>query len=529
MITNTIWSAVLVGVLGLGLASGACLSQGTGDGKTNLGTATPYRLQQDLGSYQPPPEDFTPIYTHLLARHGSRGLSSPKLDLAVYNMWRRAASQGALTELGARLGPDLEKIMRANALLGYGVPGITKPGYGNETQLGMREHTELAQRLLARLPGLWKAIADNATGAPRRIVVVNSGVDRAADSEGFFVRSLTTTEPKMAGLLTKELAPVGYPQGAAKLQPAGTNRFLLYFHKLVPSRDLVSDASDRYFRTYRDSQAYQQYLKSTEYKGKHGAILDNPDGEAAGRSVLERLFKKPFVDAFENGTFAFTNTGSMTFTSEDGKFANRVTGDGKTKIKSAADAGLFIYQLYAAAPAVKSEAGVDMTPYLTAEQASTFAQVEDALAFYRLGPGITETADITYRMAQILQDDFFGEVDAIASGDLKHAAKLRFAHAEIVAPFASKLGLKNVLVQVPIDTVFNYANDPWRGKDVVPMAANVQWDVFADSRRMLLVKMLHNEREMDFKADCDGAKLAPDSHYYDFRKLSACYGYKPQG
>ena len=102
-----------------------------------------------------------------------------------------------------------------------------------------------------------------------------------------------------------------------------------------------------------------------------------------------------------------------------------------------------------------------MAPYLTAEQSNAFAQAEDALAFYRLGPGITETGDITYRMAQVLQDDFFSEVDALAKGDTKHAAKLRFAHAEIVAPFASKLGLKNVAVPVPTSTVFSYANNPF--------------------------------------------------------------------
>ena len=98
-------------------------------------------------------------------------------------------------------------------------------------------------------------------------------------------------------------------------------------------------------------------------------------------------------------------------------------------------------------------------------------------------------------MAQILQDDFFSEVDAIAKGDIKRAAKLRFAHAEIVAPFASKLGLNNVLVQVPIATVFSYANNPWRGKHVVPMAANVQWDVYSDGRGNVLVKMLYNEEK----------------------------------
>lgn len=45
-------------------------------------------------------------------------------------MWQQAQKDGARTELGAKLGPDLEKVMRANALLGVGVQGIKKFGYG---------------------------------------------------------------------------------------------------------------------------------------------------------------------------------------------------------------------------------------------------------------------------------------------------------------------------------------------------------------------------------------------------------------
>ena len=83
----------------------------------------------------------------IVARHGSRGISSPSDDVALYNMWLAAQASGALTKMGVRLGPDLLRIIQANALLGYGVPGITAPGYGNVTLVGIAEHTQLAQRL----------------------------------------------------------------------------------------------------------------------------------------------------------------------------------------------------------------------------------------------------------------------------------------------------------------------------------------------------------------------------------------------
>ena len=40
----------------------------------------------------------------------------------------------------------------------------------------------------------------------------------------------------------------------------------------------------------------------------------------------------------------------------------------------------------------------------------------------------------------------------------------------------------------------------------------------------LLVKMLYNEKETDFKAACDGAKKAGTAHYYDYAALKSCYG-----
>ena len=40
-------------------------------------------------------------------------------------MWSKAMAAGVVTKLGMRLGDDVLRIIRANALLGYGVPGIS--------------------------------------------------------------------------------------------------------------------------------------------------------------------------------------------------------------------------------------------------------------------------------------------------------------------------------------------------------------------------------------------------------------------
>ncbi len=56
------------------------------------------------------------------------------------------------------------------------------------------------------------------------------------------------------------------------------------------------------------------------------------------------------------------------------------------------------------------------------------------------------------------------------------------------------------------------------------MAANMQWDVYRNGSR-LIMKVLYNEREMDFQAASDVAKIAAGSHFYDYAGLKRCYGY----
>ncbi|MFL6667151.1 MAG: histidine-type phosphatase [Burkholderia ambifaria] len=482
-------------------------------------TKTPYRPQQDAATYEAPPAGYAPVYTELVARHGSRGLSGFKYDGAIYSMLVKAEADGALTALGAQLKADTYAMMKANALLGYGVQGISTPGYGNLTQTGIREHQQLAARLAQRLPTLF------ASGG-RQIVVVNSGQDRAIDSSTYFSAALVAAQPALAAAITLPAAPAGYPASAPVAQPTGTNRFLLYFHSLKPATDLVTDTSDPYYATYQASQAYQAYSSDATVADKLKTIKAAPQVAEVAQTVLAALVSQAFIAKLGTDGYTFANTGTYTFTSSDGKFTNTLKGDGKTKIASAVDAVNVLYNLLQVAPAMTAETGgVTMEKYLGAEQAQTLAYLQDAEDYYQKGPGIQEANPVTYRMAKVLQDDFFNEVDAIARGDLTRAAKLRFTHAEIVIPFASIMNLKNVFVPTPQAQTYTYANNPWRGDQVSPMAANMQWDVYRNGSR-LIVKMLYNERETDFQAACDGAKIAPASHFYEYAGLKRCYGYQ---
>jgi len=149
----------------------------------------------------------------------------------------------------------------------------------------------LARRLLARLPDYFAGLGATAgTPAARSIVVVSSGVDRAVDSAGLFAGSLAAAQTSLAALITAPPAPVGYPASAPVVQPAGSNRFLLYFHKLVAKTDLVTDPADPMYATYQRSLAFQTYANDPDMIAAVDAILAAPAAVTAARSVLERLF-----------------------------------------------------------------------------------------------------------------------------------------------------------------------------------------------------------------------------------------------
>jgi hypothetical protein len=504
----------------------------------NLTTETLYQPQQSSSTYEPAPAGFRPVYAEIVARHGARGMSSEGSDIAVYNMWLKAQADGALTPLGQQLGPDLLAFIKANTILGAGVPGITAPGYGNLTQLGAAEHQQLATRLGQRLSSYFTQVA--ASG--RKLVVQTSGVNRAYDSSGFFVNALAAANPALAPLITYPAAISGYGS-KPKAQLPGSNRFLLYFHKLSAAQDQVTSTSDPYYATYQASLAYQTFKASDPTQtAKVNAINAISDVNTAAVTVLQGLFTQDFINKLGSPAYTFADTGTFgPYTGVDGK-SYTTTGSAGTTIASALDAANNLYGVYIIAPAMPAElGGVDFTKYIPDAQATVLAYLGDATDFYQMGPGATESGNATYAMAQGLLNDFFNEVDAIAKGTLTTGAKLRFTHAEILVPFTSILGLKSIFVQMPKAESYTYAANspwngslvaptpsPWRDEIVAPMAANVQWEVYGDGNGGLIVKMMLNEQETDFTAACDSARHAPGSHYYDYSELKTCYGHVAQ-
>ena len=215
------------------------------------------------------------------------------------------------------------------------------------------------------------------------------------------MNALAAANPALAPLITYPAAISGYGT-KPKAQLPGTNRFLLYFHKLSAAQDQVTSTSDPYYPTYQASLAYQTFKASDPTQtAKVNAINAIPDVNTAAVVVLQGLFTQDFIDKLGTPGYTFADTGTFgPYIGADGK-SYTTTGSAGTTIASALDAANNLYGVYIIAPAMPAElGGVDFTKYIPDAQATVLAYLGDATDFYQMGPGATESGNATYAMAQ---------------------------------------------------------------------------------------------------------------------------------
>lgn len=161
-----------------------------------------------------------------------------------------------------------------------------------------------------------------------------------------------------------------------------------------------------------------------------------------------------------------------------------------------------------------------MGRYIAPRDAAWFGYLSDVEDFYEKGPSFAD-GDITYKMADVLLDDFFKQIEAKRDGTSKLGAELRFTHAEEIIPLAALMRLPGSTEGATSERPYTYDSNAWRGASVSPMAANIQWDVFRKSDTYL-VRMLFNEKETPFRQGC--RPIAKGSSFYGLDELERCFG-----
>lgn len=338
----------------------------------------------------------------------------------------------------------------------------TRDGFGLLTDEGRRELRTTAERMVRRLPSLFDAVAR--TRSPLKIDVTSASQQRTVDSGTAFVGGLIAAKPGLA----------------AAVRPARTDDALLDFHTSDPA--------------YLDYLANDPRVPAAEQ-----AATDQPRTHAVARAVLERTFTRSFVDQLAAGRFA-------------DEFPDEIA------------AAAAVYALDQVTVDLAGEGDFRMDRFISLDQAAWFGYLDDVTSCYENGPAFAGD-DVTFQMADVLLDDMFAQLDAKRNGTSDLAADLRFTHAEEIFPLATLLGLPGSTKQLPQRTLFTYANDPFRGAEIAPMGANIQWDLFTNGRTYL-VRMLYNEKETAFRPSC--APIHRGSDFYSLDELEHCYGSTPQ-
>lgn len=470
--------------------------------------------EADIAAYSPAPKGYRPLATESVARHGSRGLSGYKYDALLHRLAETAQGEGGFLTpaIGEEFIANLDAMTAANV----------ENGYGMLTGQGEAQHQGIGARAAERNAVLFA----DASRHGDRIIAETSGEARATESGENFLQGLGAAE------VVLEERPD-----------------LLYFHK-VENPDGTDKAEGSPERAI--AEAYEQYIgEQTDDGGTIAAatdyIADLPRSVEAADDLLSGIFTPGFIAVIgEDDEHTWFNTvdgtkkGAIACAPGADPVADPdACGDPKKSIKSPVDAAMTLYNLYIIAADMREENVAphefDFAQYFEGHEADAewFAYLLDTEDFYEKGPSLVGH-DETYSIAQPLLDDFFTAIDErAAGGDV--AATFRFGHAETIIPFAALLQLPGSTLQAPdvavpasVSDVYDYASNPWRGAEVTPMAANIQWDVVSrpgvdrstHARYTPLVRMLYNEREIPFHDGC--TPVATGSHWYKVTELKRC-------
>lgn len=152
----------------------------------------------------------------------------------------------------------------------------------------------------------------------------------------------------------------------------------------------------------------------------------------------------------------------------------------------------FMKNLWSAA-SIMEASGINHSFYdiFTDDEIFILWQIQNLNQYLRKGPsGISNNIALTIAKPMLRN---FIETSLSAIENRNISVNLRFAHGESVIPFTALLGIKDAS-RTESDPSKVY--QVWNDYKVAPMSANIQWIFYKNIQEEILVKILHNEREV---------------------------------
>ena len=243
-------------------------------------------------------------------------------------------------------------------------------------------------------------------------------------------------------------------------------------------------------RFYDLSPAYKNFEDSMDSDAVMQVIEKKDDFSAINLSVARRIFTAGFLKQLDED--------------QQSKFVADVFGF--TTI---------VYSLKAEIRQAGYESKeLNFESVFTCNELKKLGEMDSMNEDLKKGPGKDDDG-IQVRVAVPLLVDFLNTADEfIKTG--KNNARLRFAHAETIAPFAALLQIASA--DKPIRNV-GKSNINWNASAIIPLSSNINWVFYKRKGTSdYLVKVLLNEKEE--KIDGLYSKSFP---YYQWRDLRAFY------
>jgi hypothetical protein len=251
----------------------------------------------------------------------------------------------------------------------------------------------------------------------------------------------------------------------------------------------VSERNDDVnLRFYDESPAYTAYEKGDSWE-KYKAIIARAEHiDDINKKVVARFFNAAFLKIL----------------------------DKKSTDKIVTDVFGFATILFSLQTEVK-QAGIDakdidFTTLFTCDELKAIGRVDAVADFLVKGPGVKADGLQVIIAAPLLADFITTSDEFVRSG--VYNARLRFAHAETISPFAALLGIASADQVAPDINKFDVN---WQAAKVIPLSSNIQWVFYRKKGSAnYLVKILLNEKE----AHITGLKTGfPYYKWTDLRKL----------
>ena len=347
-------------------------------------------------NYSAAPEGYAITYTEMLARHGSRGLSSYKYDALLMKMAETAKAENGFVdkETGEKFIKNLEAITAANV----------DNGYGMLTGQGAIQHQGIGERAYQRNKQLFDQAADGET-----IEYESSGEARATESgENFKLGFDSASNGELANSYITPSNPTG--QSTTGIFNASPNT--LYFHKVKnpdgnPKENNPNNPED----AYDIAQRYEDFINADSVKSYIDAVEDYKKSEDISRDLLSTVFKTEFIDKIgtDKDHMWYNTIDGKPYDDEDENLIEDGTsdhyigncapnakpddkdacGEASKSIESVVDAAMDLYNLYIiAADMTEENAGshtFDFDQYfadIDPTEGETFAWILDAEDFY---------------------------------------------------------------------------------------------------------------------------------------------------